>query len=152
MRRETMTEEDYSHLARAFRKVEFFAPLTVGQIEMILPYILLLRYDAGETVFRQGEAGDAFYIVHRGRVRVSRKTGFFSFSRRVAELGGGEFFGEMALLSKDPRSATVVCLEETRLFALTSADFGFVLKKNPAFKEEMDRVAGRRRFQTEHHA
>lgn len=150
MEKLTLGNEEVGLLARMLRKIEFFAPLTIGQIEKILPFILLMRYDAGEAVFKQGEPGDAFYIIYKGRVGVSIKKGFFSFAKQVAELKEGDFFGEIALISKDPRGASVTALEPTQLFALVASDFQFVLKENPAAAEEMQRVAARRKFASSH--
>ena len=144
-----MTDVDYANLAKALRTVDFFAPMTIGQLEMILPYILLMRYAPGETVFRQGDLGDAFYIVYDGGVQV-RLTTFLFFSKPVAELPAGSFFGEMALLSDEPRSATLVATSSTRLFALLSRDFQDVLKKNPEFAEEMRKISDRRKFMSQH--
>jgi CRP-like cAMP-binding protein len=143
-----MTEADYAQLAKVLRKVDFFAPMTIGQLEMILPYILLYSYQAGETVFKQGGEGDAFYIIRDGKVGVSVKKGFFSFAKEVAQLGEGGFFGEMALLTSEARTATVKCVEDARLFVLTSADFQYVLKKNPSFEDEIRKIAERRKFQS----
>lgn len=137
-------------LAHMLRKVEFFSPLTVGQLEEVLPYITLQEFKAEETVFRQGEPGDAFYIVYRGRVVIRIKPGLLSFSQIVTTLGPGDFFGEIALLSRSPRNATVVCAEPTQLFTLVATDFEFVLKQNPPAALEMKRIAARRRFESAH--
>ena len=145
MEKLTMTDADYAALAKVMRKVEFFAPLTLGQLEQIIPYIMLCRYRSGETVFKKGEKGDAFYIVKEGSVSIRMPKMVF-FSKTVATLGPGGFFGEMALLSSDPRSATVVSEADTSLFVLLSADFSFVLKQNPAFATEMKKLAERRKF------
>ena len=145
MEKLTMAETDFTHLARAMRKVAFFAPLRMEQLEAILKYIMLCRYKVGETVFKQGSPGDAFYIVYDGAVAVKIRRLVF-LEKQVARLGPGDFFGEMALLDKDPRSATVVCEQPTRLFVLLSADFAFVLRENPAFADEMRRLAEQRKF------
>ncbi|HAM34867.1 MAG TPA: hypothetical protein DEB40_04690 [Elusimicrobia bacterium] len=139
-----------SFLARALRKVDFFSPLTVGQIDAVLPHISLYSYAQGETVFRQGEPGDAFYIVHVGRVIVRVKKGLLSLRRTVATLGPGDFFGEIALVSRSPRTAEVSCLETSQLFTLVAADFEFVLRQNPSAQAEMARIAARRRFDSSH--
>lgn len=149
MEKLAMTDSAYAALAKAMRKVEFFAPLTMGQLEQIVPYIMLWSYKPGETVFSQGEPGDAFYIVMDGAVSVRLKRWVF-FSKPVAKLGPGDFFGEMALLANDPRSASVVSEADTRLFVLLSADFAFMLKKNPAFAAEMQKLADRRKFMSSH--
>ncbi len=140
-----MGKVEYSTLARVLRKVDFFAPMTIGQMENVLPYILHYSYDKGETVFKQGEKGDAFYIVDSGLVDVKIKDGLLS-KKTVSRLGPGDFFGEMALLSADPRSATVVTVEPTKLFVLLSIDFQYILKKNPTFAEDVAKIAARRRF------
>lgn len=137
-------------LAKLMRKVDFFQPLTIGQIEQILPYIMLYAYGAGEAVFKQGEPGDAFYIIHKGKVGISVKKGLLSFSKKVAELKEGDFFGEIALLSREKRGATVECLEPTQLFVLVAADFEFILKQNPQTAAEMKKLAERRKFASEH--
>lgn len=142
-------EAEMGVLARTLHKVEFFSPLTVGQLELVLPYIVLYGYDAGEVVFRQGEAGDAFYIVHTGQVAVQLRRNLF-FQKTVATLGPGSFFGEIALVSRTPRTATVKALEPSQLFTLVAADFEFVLKQNPAAKAEMGRIAARRQFESAH--
>ncbi|MBI5239914.1 MAG: cyclic nucleotide-binding domain-containing protein [Elusimicrobia bacterium] len=142
-------EAEMGVLARTLHKVEFFSPLTVGQLEMVLPYISLYGYDSGETVFRQGEVGDAFYIVHTGQVAVQVRKSLF-FKKTVATLGPGSFFGEIALVSRTPRNATIKALEPAQLFTLVAADFDFVLKQNPAAKAEMERIAARRQFESSH--
>ena len=142
-------EAEMGVLAHTLHKVEFFSPLTVGQLELVLPYINLYGYDSGETVFRQGETGDAFYIVHTGQVAVKLRKSLF-FKKTVATLGPGSFFGEIALVSRSPRNATVSALEPTQLFTLVAADFEFVLKQNPAAKAEMGRIAASRQFESSH--
>lgn len=146
----TIGDAEVGVLARMLRKIEFFAPLTIGQLEKILPYIMLYRFDAGETVFKQGETGDAFYILYKGRVGISTKKGLLSFSKRVAELSEGDFFGEIALLSAETRGATIQCLEPCQLFALVAADFQFIVKENPATAAEMQKIAARRKFASSH--
>ena len=137
-------------LAGMLRKVEFFSPLTVGQLDKVLPAVMLHAYDSGETVFRQGDVGDAFYIIYRGSVEIRLRKMLF-FSTPVACLGPGHFIGEIALISNEPRTASVVCSSSpTLLFTLVAADFQFVLKENPAAAEEMKRIAARRKFVTTH--
>lgn len=136
-------------LAHMMRKVAFFSPLTVGQLEKVLPHVLLCSYQAGERVFKQGEPGDAFYIVYKGNVEVRLKHLVF-FSKAVASLNEGNFFGETALISAEPRNATVVCSEPTLLFTLLAADFKFILDENPAAAAEMQSIATQRKFVSSH--
>ena len=138
-------------LARMLHGVEFFSPLTVGQLEKVLPHVRIQSFSAGETVFRQGDAGDAFYIVYKGSVEV-RLRRWAILSKTVATLKEGEFFGEIALVSSEPRTATIVAAEPALLFALISQDFQFVLRENPAAAQEMKRISARRKFDSAHAA
>ncbi len=138
-------------LAHMMRKVEFFTPLTVGQLEKILPAVMLFSFDKGETVFSQGQKGDAFYIIYQGSVEI-RLRQWLVLSKKVAALKAGDFLGEISLISDEPRTATVVCAEPTLLFTLIADDFKFVLHENPAAATEMKRIAARRKFDSSHQA
>jgi predicted acylesterase/phospholipase RssA len=84
----------------------------------------------GTLLFRQGEPGDALYLVVHGRLRVT-VAGDRGDERAVAEVGRGETVGEMALLSGEPRSATVRALRDTLLLRLGREDFERVCEAHP---------------------
>lgn len=149
MERLPIQDAELGTLARMMRSSEFFSPLTIAQLERVLPHVMLCSFKAGETVFRQGDAGDAFHIVRSGKVEV-RLRRLAVLSKTVATLGPGQFFGEIALISSEPRTATVVCVEPTRLFTLMGVDFAFVVNENPAAAQQMRAVAAARRFASKH--
>jgi len=150
VRKLALGDAELGLLARMLRQVDFFSPLTVGQLDQVLPYIGLFSCERGETVFKQGDPGDAFYIVYKGRVSVRVKRTLLSLACVVADIGPGGFFGEIALVSNQPRNATVVCEEPTDLFTLLPADFAFVLRENPSVAAQMKRIAESRKFETRH--
>jgi hypothetical protein len=76
-----------------------------------------LHFEAGDVVIRQGEQGDSAYIIQSGRVEVLKN------GKQVSELGSGEFFGEIALVSNEKRTATVSCLSACELTVLSREDF-----------------------------
>lgn len=136
--------EELALLGGLLRKVELFSALSVSQVDAVLKFILCYGFERGEWVFRQGELGDALYIVHAGQVEVSVKRWSLGFSKKVAVLGPGDCFGEMALLERAPRSASVRAAAPSKLFALTRNDFDYFLGENPAFAVEIKKIAERR--------
>src|SRR5204862_5177989 len=91
---------------------------------------------AGTALFRAGDQGDAMYLIERGKVRICVRA---SDGKEVTltELGRGDFFGEMALLDGQRRSADAVVAEESRLAVLSREHFLFFMRSNPNVALEM---------------
>jgi CRP/FNR family transcriptional regulator, cyclic AMP receptor protein len=101
-------------------------------------------FPPGHVIARQGEIGTGFFVIVSGSVRVVRDGGV------VARLGPGEFFGELSVLDRLPRNATVAAEEPTGCLALASWDFEKVLLEEPALTLAILRgVAARLREVTE---
>ena len=101
-------------------------------------------FPAGHVIARQGEIGTGFFVIVDGMVRVVRDGAV------VARLGAGEFFGELSVLDRMPRSATVTAETPTSCLALASWDFEKVLLEEPALTLSILRgVATRLREVTE---
>lgn len=148
MKKLEIQEGDFKALAHALRKVDFFSSFTLENLDLLLPHFELYEFKSGETIFKKGDPGDALYIIHEGKVSIRLKEGFFSSTKTLATLTQGNFFGEMALLDKAPRTATVVVDEKSKLFVLLGTYFDDVMKKNPKFNDEVKRIAEHRRFET----
>lgn len=99
------------------RSVAIFAPLTPPVLERLASHAHPVEVVAGETVIREGEVGDCFYVVDEGLVEATVG------GRRMRTLGPGGGFGEIALLRDTPRTATVTALEPTQLLAIDRATF-----------------------------
>jgi len=112
--------------------VPVFHGLGAPEIDRLAIRLLVTRYLPGDTIVRQGERGDRFYILVDGHVDVSREEA--GGSRHLATLGPGNVFGEMALLDQAPRSATVRALTAVETYTLSEADFGDLLRHRPAFE------------------
>lgn len=101
-----------------------------------LAQVVYLETD--ETVFRQGDEGDAFYMVVQGTVRIVRG------SHELAVLGPREGFGEMAILDQETRSATAVAAEPTTLLRLDRDSFDRLIEQNPSVARGIYRVLTQR--------
>jgi NTE family protein len=98
----------------------------------------------GAVVFREGDPGTSLYIVVSGEVRVSVG------GRTVAHLGPGEWVGEMAVLTRTPRSATVEVTLDSRLLVLDGPAFARLLELQPALSEQLAAILSRRLSRTSH--
>jgi CRP-like cAMP-binding protein len=76
---------------------------------------------AGDVVFREGEPGDTMFVVRKGKVRITKQVR--GGEKTFAVLGPGEFFGEMAILSGQPRSATAIAIEDVMLLEVDAKRF-----------------------------
>jgi HEAT repeat protein len=98
----------------------------------------VVHLEPDEVVFEQGDEGDAFYMVVRGGVRITRG------SHELALLGPREGFGEMAILDQETRSATVSAAEATTLLRIDRDSFDRLIEQNPAVARGIYRVLTRR--------
>lgn len=103
-----------------------------------------LELPGGATLMREGEAGDALYLVLGGRLRVWRGAGEAGAAAVCADLGRGELVGELALLAGAPRAASVSALRDTRLAKLARADFEALQQAHPGLTPALARLALRR--------
>lgn len=134
---------DVGFLFRPLRRVELFASLTDIQLYQVLYHVRTLEYAAGETIFLRGEPGDAFYVVQAGRVE-ARVPRWLFFSRVVGRMGPGDFFGELAMLLRQPRAASAVCAERTVCYSLSWPDLDGLMRKNPEIAAAVNAAVAKR--------
>ena len=114
----------------ALRSVPLFRNLD-DEAAFELCNLLTVREEPGGTpLFLRGDPGDAMYLIETGRVRISVKDAD-GHDATLADLHDGEFFGEMAILDEQPRSADATIMANTRLAVLSRDDFHAFLHKNP---------------------
>ncbi|MCM3906162.1 MAG: mechanosensitive ion channel family protein [Pyrinomonadaceae bacterium] len=123
--------------------VDIFAPLSVEETSMLAEAAVSHVFAPGETVIRAGDPGSSMFVVHNGRVCVQINDN--GKLRTVATLNEGDFFGEMALFTGEPRTANVVALEETEVLEIGHKAMKQVFDTNPDLVESLSYIIVERR-------
>jgi putative peptide zinc metalloprotease protein len=131
--------QERSELAR----MPLFRQTAPGELDPIMERLGHEEHPAGAVIIEQGAPGDRFYLVRQGRLEVTRRDSE-GRDHRLAELGPGDYFGEMALISDAPRAATVQALEPVRLWTLDKAAFQELLLDQFQLKDVLSTEVERR--------
>lgn len=142
-----MNKDDAKWLLETLRKTQFFSIFTLENIDTVLKHFKKYTYQKNKPVINEGEPGKAFFIIHTGKVKVLKKKALW-MKQELAQLGPGDFFGEMSLISDQFATATIIPVENTDIFVLMKSDFDDVLLKNPGLATEMQKISEKRRFDT----
>src|SRR5207244_498025 len=124
-----------TRLQGALRGIDLFRPLSDDELRAAAGRFRPLHYAGGERIIEEGAPGDSFFLIDSGEVQVSKKLG--GFSRELARLMEGQFFGEMALLTGEPRAATVVAAGDVDVFVLDKNGFQDIIAANPEIAVDM---------------
>jgi len=130
---------------KALLAVDFLDTLEDEQMDELAVSCRERPYAPRETIIHQGDEGDELFIVQRGQVEVLLEAE--GESVEVARLGPGSFFGEMSLMTGQPRMATVRTLRETQVLVVSKAAFAKVLDASPELAERISDVLASRRAQ-----
>jgi CRP-like cAMP-binding protein len=144
-------EQSAAVLAR-LAQVDLLRSLPPEEMEDVLLCVEPLQVPAGQTLFRQGEAGDALYLIDQGRVAVlagSPETvpGGDAEPIPLAELTAGQSFGEIALLTGAPRTATVVAITDAALLKIAKEHFDELLDCSPRLRQAVEALNSQRILQ-----
>jgi CRP-like cAMP-binding protein len=126
-----------AQLAHALRRVQLLREAPADDLVALWRLLREEQAAAGQVICHRGEQGDRFYIVQTGAVEVRLGTG--PDSMPLYRLGPGDCFGEMSLLSGAPRSADVVALEDSVLWALDRSDFDAVVNESVPLLRALNR-------------
>jgi CRP/FNR family transcriptional regulator, cyclic AMP receptor protein len=120
-----------AELQRFMRDVPLFAGLLPSELDRIALVMSPLQVPAGEVVCTEGEPGHEFYVIAEGEAAVERG------GHTVTKLHTGDYFGELALLDRGPRSATVRAMSDCRLYVLRETSFVSLLNEVPALAQKL---------------
>jgi len=125
---------DALRICEFLRPIDLFKALTPQQLTDVAEHMQKRHFAAGETIIREGQPGEEFFLISDGEVEVIRA------DHEVARLGPGDFFGEVALISGEPRNATVVAEGGVDAYALGKTDFQTALATSQSFRDQLYRV------------
>jgi CRP-like cAMP-binding protein len=136
-------ETPAERLERNLREVDLFRPLSDGELRRVIARTRALHYGAGERIIEEGSPGDSFFIHDQGQVAVFKRMG--GAERELARLVEGQFFGEMALLTGERRSATIKAVTDVDLFVIDKRAFEDILASNPTIAVDISTILSERR-------
>ncbi len=135
------------HLAEAedlLGRIDFVKAMNEGARRTLAERARFLEYGPGQAIVRQGEQGETLYLVARGEVAVRVTTD--GGEKEVARLGRGALFGEMSVLTGEPRSATVLAVGDAALLGIDRDAFHRILDVEPELAQRLAEVIARRRL------
>ncbi len=129
---------DINPIVSIIKQIPLFCDLTEESIQLLTKKITLEYYPANRIIFKEGDEGDAMYIIKKGQIRIYRGDDDKPYDQTVlATLTDGSFFGEMALVNEAKRIAGAKTLTESELFILKKDDFYTLINKNPGLAEQI---------------
>jgi CRP-like cAMP-binding protein len=113
------------------KRVPLFERCSKKELEQIARLADEVNLPAGRNLMREGERGQEFVVIVEGKAEVRRK------GRRVRELSGGDFLGEIALVADVPRTATVKTLTPVDILLMTARDFRTLMREVPSLQPKV---------------
>lgn len=121
------------------KQCDVFAHLTTGTLTNMAEEMERESQEAGTVLIRQGDEGDKFYLIKSGLVDVIVNQGQPD-EAKVATLGKGQVFGETALLTGEPRNATVIATQDVELYTLDKPHFRSAIAASEPFRKELEKI------------
>ncbi|MBV9861281.1 MAG: ATP-binding cassette domain-containing protein [Alphaproteobacteria bacterium] len=125
---------DALRICEFLKTVDVFKNLTPAELTDVAEKMRRRHFNRGDVVIRQGEPGEEFFLISGGEVEIMRE------AHEVARLGAGDFFGELALISGEPRNATVVAAGPLDTYVLGKDEFRTAIDASASFRDQLLRV------------
>lgn len=128
---------------RELRNIELFKPLSYDQIDELAASSSKLLFSNGELLVQQGDSGDSLFIISDGEVEISVSDSAGNKTHLV-DLQKGDYFGEMSLLTGEPRSASVTAIHETEVVVVEKRGMAELLKQESSILEPLSAMLEKR--------
>jgi putative ABC transport system ATP-binding protein len=125
---------DALRICEFLKTVDAFQDLTPIELTNVAEKMAKRQFIGGDVIIRRGEVGEEFFLISDGTVEVTRE------GHDVASLGAGDFFGEGALITGEPRNATVVAKDDLATYVLGKTDFRAAIEASRSFRDQLYRV------------
>jgi potassium efflux system protein len=148
LRQESRVEESEAlhEIAAELRGVEFLRELSDDELRILAGAVRVRQFGAGEALMREGDSGDTFYIIRRGVVDVTTN-GADGKQVHIAELTRPAFFGEMALMTGEPRNSTIRARTDAEVLEVNRHGFTELFKSHPDAAAQMSEIIAARMTQ-----
>ena len=146
-RRERKQHQEIERRVEKLRHVELFDTLTEDEWEEMAAHLYVAPFMRGETITRQGAEAHWLYLITMGEAEV--RVAVNGTSETVARLHEGDFFGEMGMMTGEPRTATVMALTDVECYRLDKESFQRILQRRPEIAEDISHALARRRVELE---
>jgi CRP-like cAMP-binding protein len=134
------------------RALDFFNRLDKSERHRFAPAVSMWLFPANHVVIEEGADSQGLFVLYQGRVVVSRLSPLRGYPMAVQSLLPGDFFGEIALLEKIYRTATVTTTDPSAIFVIQADQFRAILDANPDLDQRFRRIAAERRLDLEKYA
>ncbi len=139
--------EQVSDAPGTIAKMPLFSGVPREELASLLTVVAPIKVSRGSAVVREGEPGDSLFLIVQGTLRVATR-GSDGSDVELARLGAGDFFGEVALLTRRPRTATVTAVTEAELLRLDHATVDQLRRRHPDIDASLSEFHRRRAEQT----
>ena len=146
-RRRRKHQEEIERRLEAIGHVELFQPLADEEKHRLAERLKSTPFVSGEAMTRQGDEAHWLYVIIEGEAEVQVK--IEGESEKVATLGGGDYFGEMGMMTGAPRTATVIAKTDVKCYRLDKEAFRDILHDRPEVAEEISHTLAKRRVELE---
>ncbi len=145
-RRQRKSVAELEDRAMTLKQLELFRTLTAEERQSLAGRLRVAPFTRGEAITRQGAEAHWLYVITKGDVEV-RVSINGAVSEKVATLHAGDFFGEMGMMTGEPRAATVMALSNVECYRLDKEAFNDIMHRRPEIAEDISQVLARRRVE-----
>ena len=136
-------EDTFNAVAERLNRVSIFSPLSDEEIEKLANSCATRVYAPGEAIVRQGQEGNSMFVIIRGSVKVQIPEK--DYQKTINTLGENDFFGEMSLLTGEPRTANVIAVTESEVLRIDKVGLQPIFEGNPTLVDAVSDLVEERR-------